>query len=154
MEHIVEKLPVINTAAGPRDPEWNDRLREEYMALITYVQLNKDDDNEWFNVEPDETGIHWSGKCWYIHELVRYEFELVFDIPATYPETPVELTLPELDGKSVKMYRGGKICIDSHFAPLWARHQPKFGIAHALALALGPWLAAEIPHLLDAGLLT
>jgi hypothetical protein len=31
------------------------------------------------------------------------------------------------------MYRGGKICLDIHFAPLWAKNTPKFGIAHALA---------------------
>jgi Ubiquitin-fold modifier-conjugating enzyme 1. len=52
------------------------------------------------------------------------------------------------------MYRGGKICLDIHFSPLWARNQPKFGIAHALALALGPWLAAEIPDLISQGQIT
>ena len=90
-------------------------------------------------------------------------------------------------------YRGGKICLDIHFAPLWrpkaveprlrasqlpfARRTnvPKFGIAHALSLAgnlkwssgacrwdgasasakaLGPWLAAEIPYLIEAGVVT
>jgi ufm1-conjugating enzyme 1 len=34
------------------------------------------------------------------------------------------------------MYRGGKICIDIHFAPLWQKNAPKFGIVHALALAV------------------
>lgn len=51
------------------------------------------------------------------------------------------------------MYRGGKICLDIHFAPLWAKYQPKLGIAHALAAALGPWLAAEIPVLADQGII-
>jgi len=50
--------------------------------------------------------------------------------------------LPELEGKTIKMYRGGKICQDIHFAPLWAKNTPKLGISHALAMALGPWLAA------------
>ena len=68
-------------------------------------------------------------------------------IPATYPLTPIELALPELDGKTEKMYRGGKICQDIHFAPLWAKSTPKLGIAHALAMALGPWLAAEVPNM-------
>ncbi len=79
-------------------------------------------------------------------------------IPAIYPIAPIELELPELDGKTSKMYRGGKICLDIHFAPLWAKNTPKFGIAHALALAvkikfikLGPWLAAEIPILIEEG---
>ena len=61
----------------------------------------------------------WNGKCWYIHNLVRYEFDLQFEIPATYPMAPIEMELPELDGKTHKMYRGGKICLDIHFAPLW-----------------------------------
>jgi ufm1-conjugating enzyme 1 len=85
MESLVDQLPAIVTVAGPRDPGWSDRLREEYIALITYVELCKEQDNEWFNIEPDETGINWSGKCWYIHELVRHEFILNFEIPATYP---------------------------------------------------------------------
>jgi len=46
------------------------------------------------------------------------------------------LELPELDGKTPKMYRGGKICLDIHFSPLWSKNTPKFGIAHALALAV------------------
>ncbi len=93
--------------------------------------------------------VRWTGKCWIIYNFVRYEFDLQFEIPATYPATPIEMELPELDGKTHKMYRGGKICLDIHFAPLWAKHQPKLGIAHALASALGPWLAAEIPVLAD-----
>ena len=71
--------------------------------------------------------------------------------------TPIEIELPALDGLTSKMYRGGKICIDIHFAPLWQKNAPKFGIVHALALAvfisriykLAPWLAAEIPVLIE-----
>ena len=68
-----------------------------------------------------------------------------------------------------------------HFKPLWARNVPKFGIAHAMALGvslvlmvyaflvstvkyvmytlththtqLGPWLAVEIPDLVEKGLI-
>ena len=54
----------------------------------------------------------------------------------TYPTTPIELELPELDGKTAKMYRGGKICLDIHFAPLWGKNTPKFGVAHALAIGV------------------
>ncbi len=61
--------------------------------------------------------------------------------------------LPELDGKTAKMYRGGKICQTIHFNPLWSKNVPHFGIAHALALGLAPWLAAEIPHLVDSGVI-
>jgi ufm1-conjugating enzyme 1 len=51
------------------------------------------------------------------------------------------------------MYRGGKIGQDIHFAPLWAKHSPKLGIDHALAMALGPWLAAEVPNMVKEDLL-
>lgn len=47
------------------------------------------------------------------------------------------------------LFRGGKICLTDHFKPLWARNVPKFGIAHAMALGLGPWLAVEIPDLIQ-----
>ena len=30
-----------------------------------------------------------------------------------------KLFLTELDGKTAKMYRGGKICMTDHFKPLW-----------------------------------
>jgi len=38
-----------------------------------------------------------------------------FDVPVTYPQTAPEIALPELDGKTAKMYRGGKICMTDHF---------------------------------------
>ncbi len=50
-----------------------------------------------------------------VHNFERYEFELSFDIPVTYPAAPPALALPELDGKTEKMYRGGLICLDAHF---------------------------------------
>lgn len=59
-----------------------------------------------------------------------------FQIPVTYPTTAPELALPGLDGKTAKMYRGGKICLTDHFKPLWARNVPRFGIAHAMALGV------------------
>ncbi|CAK0805888.1 unnamed protein product [Prorocentrum cordatum] len=141
---VVQKIPLLAVAAGPRDKEkWIERLKEELGALIQYVQINKENDNDWFNVEPNEDGTKWKGTCWYVHNLLKYEFALQFEIPAGYPSVPIELELPELDGKTPKMYRGGKICLDIHFSPLWRNNVPKFGIAHALSLALGPWLAAD-----------
>ena len=61
---------------------------------------------------------------------------LFSQIPVTYPMTSPEIAIPELDGKTAKMYRGGKICLSDHFKPLWARNVPKFGIAHAMALGV------------------
>ncbi|KAL4465026.1 hypothetical protein ABPG72_010470 [Tetrahymena utriculariae] len=153
IKSIVEKIPLCKVNAGPRDEKWLDRVKEEYLILIKYIELNKQQDNDWIKIASDKEGKIWKGKCWYIHNLVRYDFDLEFEIPATYPASPIELCLPELDGKTHKMYRGGKICLDIHFAPLWAKNSPKFGIAHALALGLGPWLAAEIPVLVDQGII-
>lgn len=134
--------------------------------------MNKANDNDWFTIASDKTGTKWTGKCWYIHNLLKYEFDLQFEIPITYPATAPELELPELDGtdcllraacppvlslrcaragKTAKMYRGGKICLTIHFKPLWAKNAPHFGVAHALCLGLAPWLAAEVPHLVETG---
>jgi ufm1-conjugating enzyme 1 len=120
---------------------------------VQYVQINKEHDNDWFRLESNNEGTRWFGECWYVHEYIQYRFPLQFDVPVTYPTTAPELELPTLDGKTVKMYRGGKICLTEHFAPLWARNVPHFGLAHALALGLGPWLAAEVPHLIADGVL-
>nr|XP_012145555.1 PREDICTED: ubiquitin-fold modifier-conjugating enzyme 1 isoform X2 [Megachile rotundata] len=150
----LSNIPLLQTKAGPRDKElWVQRLKEEYQALIKYVKNNKDSDNDWFRLESNKEGTRWFGKCWYIHNLLKYEFEIEFDIPVTYPTTAPEIALPELDGKTAKMYRGGKICLTDHFKPLWARNVPKFGIAHAMALGLGPWLAVEIPDLIEKGVI-
>ncbi|XP_020259629.1 ubiquitin-fold modifier-conjugating enzyme 1, partial [Asparagus officinalis] len=98
-------------------------------------------------------GTAGPARCWYVHNLHRYEFSLQFDIPVTYPATAPEIELPQLDGKTHKMYRGGKICLTVHFKPLWAKNCPRFGIAHALCLGLAPWLAAETPLLVDSGMI-
>ncbi|XP_055704478.1 ubiquitin-fold modifier-conjugating enzyme 1 [Phlebotomus papatasi] len=145
-------IPLLQTRAGPRDKElWVKRLKEEYQSLIKYVSNNKEADLDWFRLESNKEGTKWFGKCWYIHNLLKYEFDVEFDIPVTYPATAPEIALPELDGKTAKMYRGGKICLTDHFKPLWARNVPKFGIAHAMALGLAPWLAVEIPDLIEKG---
>ena len=149
------KIPLMRTNAGPRESEkWPTRLKEEYQSIIRYVQNNKESDSDWFHLQSNKTGTRWFGKCWYIHELIKYEFEVEFDIPVTYPTTAPEIALPELEGKTAKMYRGGKICLTDHFKPLWARNVPRFGIPHAMALGLGPWMAVEIPDLVAKGLIS
>ncbi|CAH8847406.1 unnamed protein product [Trichobilharzia szidati] len=128
-------IPLLKTKAGPLDGEmWVQRLKEEYQALIKYVENNKAADNDWFRIESNQNGTRWYGKCWYISDMKKYEFDLNFDIPVSYPSTNPELALPELDGKTAKM------------------NVPKFGIAHAIALGLGPWLAVEIPDLISKGI--
>ncbi|EQC31613.1 hypothetical protein, variant [Saprolegnia diclina VS20] len=105
-KRTVQKLPLLTTRAGPRDGDaWIARLKEEYTALIQYVQMNKAADNDWFTIASNANGTHWTGTCWSFHNGLRYEFEMEFEIPATYPVTNPEICLPELDGKTAKMYR-------------------------------------------------
>ncbi|EGC36812.1 hypothetical protein DICPUDRAFT_31269 [Dictyostelium purpureum] len=149
-KQTVSQIPLLTTKAGPRDGDkWIERMKEEYTSLIKYVEINKKSDNDWFNIESNQMGTRWQGKCWYIYNFKKYEFDFEFDMPITYPETAPEIAIPELENKTEKMYRGGKICLTVHFKPLWARNVPHFGIAHALALGLAPWLAAEVPHLVE-----
>lgn len=61
--------------------------------------------------------------CRYVHNYIKYEFDFRFDVPATYPAVAPEIELPELEGKTAKMYRGGKICLTIHFKPLWAKNR-------------------------------
>lgn len=154
-KNTLAQIPLLKTNAGPRDSgQWVERLKEEYASLIQYVKNNKASDNDWFRLESNKQGTRWFGKCWYIHELLRYEFDLEFDIAVAYPAAAPEIAIPALEGKTAKMYRGGKICLTDHFKPLWARNVPRFGVAHAMALGLGPWLAVEIPDLVGKGLVT
>ena len=150
----VKKIPLLTQKAGPRDGEaWVARLKEELTVLIQYVSTCKVNDTDWFTISSNKEGTRWTGKCWYIHELIRYEFDMEFEVPVTYPTTPFEIALPQLEQKTEKMYRGGKICLTIHFKPLWAKNAPHFGIAHALCLGLAPWLAAEVPSLVERGVI-
>jgi len=154
VKNAVGKIPLLRTRAGPRDGEaWTQRLKEEYVSLIQYIKINKANDNDWFRIESNKMGTHWKGKCWHYHENLKYEFDIEFDMPITYPASSPEIKILELEGKTAKMYHGGKICLTIHFNPLWMRNVPRFGIAHALALGLGPWLAAEIPDLVTRGVI-
>jgi ufm1-conjugating enzyme 1 len=74
-------IPLLKTKAGPRDKElWVQRLKEEFQALIKYVETNKQQDNDWFRLESNKEGTRWFGKCWYIQDLLKYEFDVEFDV--------------------------------------------------------------------------
>ena len=48
--------------------------------MTQYVKKNKEADNDWFRLESNADGTRWFGKCWYIHELIKYEFDVEFDV--------------------------------------------------------------------------
>jgi len=39
-KQVLKKIPLLKTNAGPRDPEWLDRLKEEYEALIAFINVS------------------------------------------------------------------------------------------------------------------
>ncbi|XP_051864876.1 ubiquitin-fold modifier-conjugating enzyme 1 [Pristis pectinata] len=50
-------IPLLRSGAGPRDGErWRQRLKEEFQALIQYVENNKQADNDWFRLESNKDG--------------------------------------------------------------------------------------------------
>ena len=79
---------------------------QELTALIQYIKYNKrlvlhtecflgwvtmtlrlmdtmlacSNDADWFSIKSSKDGLHWNGRCWYIHELLRYEFEFEFEV--------------------------------------------------------------------------
>lgn len=44
------------------------------------MQNNKEADNDWFRLESNKEGTRWFGKCWYIHDMLKYEFDVEFDV--------------------------------------------------------------------------
>ena len=92
IEESAHKIPVLTIHAGPKDEKWKERLKEELKAIITYVKMNKESDNDWFKIQSaNKEGTKWAGTCSSTHNLVRYEFKLQFEVPATYPSSPIEL---------------------------------------------------------------
>lgn len=55
--NLMPYLSDTSLRAGPRDgDQWSQRLREELQALIAYVKINKESDNDWFRIESNKTG--------------------------------------------------------------------------------------------------
>jgi Ubiquitin-fold modifier-conjugating enzyme 1. len=50
-------LPINLTSL--RDKQWIDRLKEELLALIKYVEINKAEDNDWFKIESNADGTKY-----------------------------------------------------------------------------------------------
>lgn len=95
----LSQIPLLNTKASPRDKDlWVQRLKEELLALIKYVQNNKASDSDWFKLDSNKEGTKWFGtvrikswihklflslcflQCWYVHDLLKYEFAVEFDV--------------------------------------------------------------------------
>ena len=77
----VQKMPMLTVKAGPRDgEEWAERLKEELGCLIKFVEINKANDRDFCEISCNDTGTRWEGKAWFVYKLLRYEFDLQFEV--------------------------------------------------------------------------
>ncbi|KAF9594253.1 hypothetical protein IFM89_028910 [Coptis chinensis] len=73
-------------------------INQKKLDINLFVNLfragmNKSNDNDWFRISAaNPEGTKWTGKCWYVHNLLKYEF----DIPVTYLTTAPELLMEKL----------------------------------------------------------
>eukprot|EP00892_Ulva_mutabilis_P002463 jgi/Ulvmu1/12217/UM086_0007.1 len=102
----MHKIPQLKVDARPGSVHWNSRLKEELSALVQYIRNCKADASDWFSIYPSQDGLRWHGKCWHVYNLLRYEFDFEFELPALYPATAPDIRLPCLAGKTAKQYRG------------------------------------------------
>ncbi|TQE07950.1 hypothetical protein C1H46_006483 [Malus baccata] len=72
------------------------------------VRIYPDEQVQRQRLVPNIRRHRWTGNCWYVYNLLKYEFDLQFNIPITYPTTASEIELPQLDGKTQKMYIEGR----------------------------------------------
>lgn len=71
-KQTLKKLLLLKINAGPRDGNlWLERLKEEYNALITFINNNKASDSDWFRLESNADGTRWFGKCWHFHKMIK-----------------------------------------------------------------------------------
>ena len=42
----IKNIPILSINAGPKDGNWQDRQKEEYIALFEYMKKLKKDNNE------------------------------------------------------------------------------------------------------------
>ncbi|VDK79326.1 unnamed protein product, partial [Gongylonema pulchrum] len=62
-KNALKAIPLLRTKAGPRDGDlWIQRLKEEYEALIAFINNNKASDSDWFRLESNGDGTKWFGK--------------------------------------------------------------------------------------------
>ena len=40
----------------------------------------KEEDNDWFKIESNKEGTKWWGKVWIILDLVKYEYDIEFEV--------------------------------------------------------------------------
>jgi ufm1-conjugating enzyme 1 len=55
------------------------------LSIISqYVETNKGAENDWFRLESNKEGTRWFGKCWHVQNMLKYEFDVEFDVRTDY----------------------------------------------------------------------
>lgn len=52
----------------------------KFNFIFQYVQNNKKTGTDWFRLESNKEGTKWFGKCWCMHNLLKYEFNVEFEV--------------------------------------------------------------------------
>ena len=53
---------------------------------MQYVEINKENDRDFCEISCNDTGTRWEGKAWFVYKLLRYEFDLQFEVRFQLPE--------------------------------------------------------------------
>lgn len=65
--------------------------------LSQYVQNNKDSGTDWFRLESNKEGTKWFGTCWCMHNLLKYEFKVEFDVSTQFSLVKIRYDLVVLN---------------------------------------------------------
>lgn len=60
---------------------------------LQYVENNKKNDNDWFRLESNKEGTRWFGNVWFVHNLLKYEFAVEFDVSSSFCYSEYSLTI-------------------------------------------------------------
>lgn len=55
-------------------------IKTKISIHFQYVENNKAAGNDWFRLESNKEGTRWFGKCWHVQDLLKYEFDIEFDV--------------------------------------------------------------------------
>jgi hypothetical protein len=93
---------------------------QELQALITYIQMNKDSDTDWFTIQPEDGGKAWKGKCWCVAHSMLADIYLAVAAPALLQQPG-----------SIALGQHGTVGIE---LPL--QHSPRLAVANAMPKGL------------------
>jgi hypothetical protein len=140
-----------STVASPRDPNWDQRIKEELYALSKYSEYLKYLEGfEWFTLKPTSADAKsWLGSVRY--EKKRFDMELV--LKDAYPYSPPAVRIPDLmtytDRKIDDEVLGLRIC-DMHMEQNYWWNEFS-GIALYLKREVSYWVQSVVQDMVRKG---